>query len=147
MGQIFVAACSALFVWLGVGIPAKILKHISVLHAVVMFLFYTIRKDRDTAGMDRYSSTSANSYWHGYNCSPHHLSQSHGIFSRCKFRDAVDVHVSWEGGEGPPNSSSVSRALLLKIQFSGPSLCFAGHSCEKAVHGKKLLHSLCWPQF
>lgn len=29
MGQIFVAACSALFVCLGVGIPAEILKHIS----------------------------------------------------------------------------------------------------------------------
>jgi len=31
MGQIFIAACFALFAWLGVGIPAKILKHISVL--------------------------------------------------------------------------------------------------------------------
>jgi len=33
MGQIAIAACSALFVWLAVGIPAKILKHISVLCA------------------------------------------------------------------------------------------------------------------
>lgn len=94
--------------------------------------------------MNSYSSTLTHGYWHRYNCSPHHLCQSPGIFSHCKFRDEVDVHVSWEGDEGPPNSSCISRALLLKIQFSVPSLCFAGHSSEKAVHGKKiLLLSLC----
>lgn len=53
---------------------------------LVMFLFCTVRKGRDMAGM---KSTPAHSYWQGCNCSPHYLSQSPGIFSHCKFRDAV----------------------------------------------------------
>lgn len=56
MGQIFIAACSALFVCLGVGIPAKILKHISVLFAASFVHFCTVRKGGDVAGME---STSA----------------------------------------------------------------------------------------
>lgn len=59
MGPIAIAACSALFVWLAVGIPAKILKHISVLHAANDVPFpYHLELGRDTAGTDRYQSTS-----------------------------------------------------------------------------------------
>lgn len=50
--------------------------------------------------------------------------------------------MSREGGKGPPSSSSVSRAQLLNIQFSGPSLCFDGHSCKETVQDKNMLLEL-----